>query len=57
MWPGFGSAGGAVEVASVRSCEKLPLCLMEPMPAGSRTDVLLAKVNPISDGGNTSVVT
>jgi len=34
-WQGFGS-GGAIGVASVRSCEKLPPCLIEPVPAGSK---------------------
>jgi len=28
----------------------------EPMPASSKTGPLLAKVEPISDGGNTSVI-
>ena len=46
-------AGGATGVASVRSCQKLPLCLIEPMPAGSKTDPPLAKAKPIS----TSVIT
>jgi len=44
-------------VASVRSCEKLPPCLIEPVPAGSKMDPLLAKAKPISDGGSTSVIT
>ena len=47
VWQGFGS-GEATGVASVRSCWKLPPCLTEPMPAGSKTDPLLAKVKPIS---------
>ena len=46
-WQCFGSRGDA-EVASVRSCWKLPLCPIEPMPAGSKTDPLLAKAEPIS---------
>ena len=33
-WQGFGSAG-AIGVASLRSCEKLPPCLIKPVPAGS----------------------
>jgi len=41
-------AGGAIGVASVRSCEKLPSCRIEPMPA---------KAKPISNGGNASVIT
>jgi len=40
----------------VRSCQKLPPCLIEPMPDGSKTDPLLAKAEPISDGGHTSVI-
>ncbi|KAJ7416605.1 disrupted in schizophrenia 1 protein-like protein [Willisornis vidua] len=40
--------GGAARVASVRSCQKLPQCLMEPMPAGSRMGfLLLAKAKPV----------
>ena len=50
-------AGGAIEVASVRSCEKLPPCLIEPMPASSKTDPLLAKAKPISNGITTSIIT
>jgi len=41
----------------VRSCWKLPPCPTEPVPAGSRTDPLLAKAEPISDGGSTSGIT
>ena len=44
-------------MASVRSCEKLPLCLIKPVPAGSKTDLLLAKAKPISNGGSTSMTT
>jgi len=50
-------AGGAIEVASVRSCEKLPPCLIKPVPAGSKMDLLLAKARPISDGGSALVIT
>ena len=50
-------AGGATGVASVRSCQKLPLCPIEPMPAGSKTDPQLAKAEPISDGGSASGIT
>jgi len=28
-------AGGAIVVASVRSCEKLPVCLIKPVPVSS----------------------
>jgi len=45
------------EVASVRRCQKLPPCQMEPVPAGSKTDTLLAKAEPLSDGGSASVMT
>jgi len=34
VWQGFGS-GEAIGVVSVRSCKKLPPCLLEPVPAGS----------------------
>ena len=56
VWQGFGS-GGAIGVASVRSCKKLPPCLIKPVPAGSKMDPPLAKAKPISDGGSTSVIT
>lgn len=42
--------GGAVGVASVRSYQKIPPCLTEPMPASSR----MAKAEPISQGGRAS---
>jgi len=41
-------------VASVRSCWKLPPCLVEPMPATSKMDPPLAKAKPISDSGSSS---
>jgi len=44
-------------VASVRSCEKLPPCLIKPVPASSKMDRLLAKAKPIRDGGSTSGIT
>jgi len=44
-------------VASVRSCEKLPPCLIMPVPAGSKTDPSLAKAEPISNGGSASGMT
>ena len=43
---GFGS-GGAIGVASVRRCEKLPPCLIEPVPASSKMDPPLAKAKPM----------
>jgi len=55
VWQGFGSRG-ALGVTSVRSCEKLPPCLIKPVPAGSKTDPPLAKAKPVSDGGSTSVI-
>jgi len=55
-WPGFGG-GGATGVASVRSCQKLPLCPTDPVPAGSKMDPLVAKAQPISNGGSASGIT
>jgi len=52
-----GGGGRAIGVASVRSCRKLPPCLIKPVPAGSKTDLLLAKAKPVSDGGSASVIT
>lgn len=47
-----GSGGGwAIGVVSLRSCQKFPPCLTEPMLASSKRDSLLAKAEPISDGG------
>jgi len=43
-------------VASVRSCQKLPLYLTEPMPASSKMDPLVAKAEPISDDSSASVL-
>jgi len=60
VWQDFGSAG-AIGVASVRSCEKLPPCLTEPVPAGTlalcASLALWAKAKPISDDGSASVIT
>jgi len=41
----------------VRSCEKLPPCLIKPEPASSKMDPLLAKARPVSDGGSASGIT
>lgn len=41
-------------MASVGSCQKLPPCLIEPMPAVSKTDPLLAKAKPISNSASAS---
>jgi len=56
VWQSFGS-DKAAEVASVRRRQKLPLCPTEPVPAGSKMEPLLAKLELISDGGSTSVKT
>ena len=44
-------------MTSVSSCEKLPLYPVELVPASPKTDLLLAKAEPISSGGSASVVT
>jgi len=49
--------GGATGVASVRSCWKLPPCLIKSVLAGSKTDPLLAKATPISNGRSASGIT
>jgi len=41
----------------VRSCEKLPTCLIKPVPASFKTDLPLAKAKPISDSGSASGIT
>ena len=41
----------------MRRCQKLPLCLIEPVPAGSKTDPPLAKAEPNSDSGSVSGIT
>jgi len=45
------------DLASVRSCKRLPPRLIKPVPAGSKTDLPLAKAKPISNGGSASVIT
>jgi len=55
VWQDFGSRG-AIGVASVRSCEKLPPYLIQPVPAGSKTDLLLAKAKAIRNSGSASVI-
>jgi len=40
--------GGSVGETSVRSCQKLCLCPIEQIPAGSQKDPLLAKAEPCS---------
>jgi len=50
--------GGATDVASVRSCKKLFLCLIEPMMSVvSKMDPPLAKAEPDSDSGRASEIT
>jgi len=55
--------GSKVFVAGVyrggfsENMQKPPPRPTEPRPAGSKTDLLLAKAQPISDGGSTSVIT
>jgi len=46
---------GTTGAASVRSCQKLPPCPIEPTPAGSDTDLLLAKAEPVSDGSASGI--
>ena len=48
---GFGS-GWDAGVASVRRCQKLLLCRTEPVPAGSKEDLLPTKAEPISATGS-----
>jgi len=55
-WHVLGS-GGPRRVASMRSCEKLPPCPLQPVPAGFKTELLLAKAEPISDSGSTCGIT
>ena len=44
-------------MASVRRHQKLPPCQTETETAGSKTDPLLAKAEPISNVGSASVTT
>lgn len=53
VWQCFGS-GEVTGVSSVRTCEKPPLFLIEPMLATSKTDSPMTKAEPISDNGSTS---
>lgn len=39
-------------MASMRRCQKIPSCPTEPMPAGSKMHLLLAKAEPICSGGS-----
>lgn len=40
----------------MRRCEKLPPCPTEPVSDSSKMNMLLAKAEPIGNGGNASVV-
>ena len=44
-------------LVAVRRCQKLPPYDAETMPASSKTDPLLGKAEPISDGGSASGIT
>lgn len=48
----LGEAGTGVD--SVRRRWKLPMCPTESMPVNSKTDLVLAKAEPISDCGSAS---
>jgi len=54
-WQGFGS-GEDCRSGLCRRCQKLPLCPTEPVPDGSKTDLLWAKAELIRDAGSTSVI-
>jgi len=47
----------AIGVASVRSCQKLPPCLIKPMPVSTKVDLLLPEAKPISSGSSASGIT
>jgi len=56
----FWVAEGAIGVASVRSCEKLPPCLIEPVPATSKMDPRQSRFagracDPVGDPGWSSL--
>lgn len=54
-WPGFGCRW-TNGVSSVRSWQKLHPCPAEPLPLGSKMNVLLIKAGPIRNGRNTFVI-
>lgn len=43
-------------MASLRRCQKLSLCRMDPMPANSKRDPPLVEAEPTSDIGSASVI-
>lgn len=49
--------GESTELISVRSCQKLSPCRTEPIPAGCKMSLMLAKVEPIDNSGRASGVT
>jgi len=49
--------GGATGVASGRSWEKLPPCLLKTVTDGSKTDLPLVKDKPVSNSGSASMIT
>ena len=56
MWQGFGIGGSYRGGFCGKLLEASP-CLIEPVPAGYKTDLLLAKTEPISDSGSASGIT
>lgn len=56
IWQDFGSRGTA-GVTSLRKDQGLLPCWTRPVPAGSKTDPLLAKAEPIGEAGGASVIT
>lgn len=54
---GFSTGGGeATGVLSMSSCQNLPPCPAELLPAGPKKDVLMAKAGPIRSGANAPVI-
>ncbi|KAJ7404524.1 hypothetical protein WISP_145109 [Willisornis vidua] len=53
-WQCFGNGEGGYRAGSVRHCQKVLPRPTESVPAGSKTDLLLAKDKPISNSGNIS---
>ena len=53
----FFSEGDYYRGGFCEKCQKLPPCQTEPIPAGSKTDPLLAKAEPFSDSGSSSLIT
>lgn len=51
------AGSGATGAASVRSCQKILLCPIAPIPDSSKKDLLLVKAGPILNGGNSYEMT